>query len=334
MSDLAVQTYSFIYYSGFLIFSNPGGSREYEVIRLFMLAFLSIIIIRFVSSFIFDRRLNNRFSRITEESDPALHALYMQAAAKMNIKRPPELFTFSNSKPLVFTSGLLSSSVYLAPHLVKNLEQDELEAVLLHELAHVKRKDTLKTSLFEAFFTGMLAILLQMISLKYICFVEGAISSAVAVILCVALFRSLIWNRLMYLRELFCDDLCVGVIDDPLKLASALVKVYKIGSGLPAFFGNADFAYSRVLFFNNNLEYRLRRLIDYRKSMLRAALKFSARLAAVLSLSFLLTGAFLFHSTFTHIRWDNKGHKNNEYPHFCSDQCRHEAVKRFGRNIE
>lgn len=66
---------------------------------------------------------------------------------KMKI-RNPLLFITDNAKPVAFSfSGIRNSSIFLSMGMTEILNRKELEAVILHELAHIKaRTPTLKLS--------------------------------------------------------------------------------------------------------------------------------------------------------------------------------------------
>lgn len=58
--------------------------------------------------------------------------------------RAPELIFSERQGFTAFTAGLFKPVLVLNSSLAAMLDQDELEAVIAHELAHVRRKDTLK----------------------------------------------------------------------------------------------------------------------------------------------------------------------------------------------
>jgi beta-lactamase regulating signal transducer with metallopeptidase domain len=104
----------------------------------------------------------------------------------------------ASQRPLAFTCGIVRPTVLLSTWMLSNLDQHELEAVLMHELEHVARRDYLiiflATVLRDAFFympTSWIA-----------------------------------YRQLQHEKELVCDDLTVKVTRRPLALASALAKVW------------------------------------------------------------------------------------------------------------
>lgn len=63
-------------------------------------------------------------------------------AEKLGIQN--SLFEIESGEPLVFCSGFLHPKIFISTNVAKKLSLDELEAVLLHEKEHLKRKDPLK----------------------------------------------------------------------------------------------------------------------------------------------------------------------------------------------
>ncbi|MBI2325427.1 MAG: M56 family metallopeptidase [Chloroflexi bacterium] len=57
------------------------------------------------------------------------------------------LTVFDSAAPLAFTAGLVRPCVYVSTATVSTLEADELEAVLLHERAHLRRREPSRIAL-------------------------------------------------------------------------------------------------------------------------------------------------------------------------------------------
>jgi beta-lactamase regulating signal transducer with metallopeptidase domain len=102
------------------------------------------------------------------------------------------------SHPLALISGFRQPTLLLSTWMVEHLDQEEVEAVLMHELAHIQRADYLinwvALMLRDAFFY------LPPIRVLY--------------------------RQLQREKELACDDLVVHITQRPLALASALTKVW------------------------------------------------------------------------------------------------------------
>ena len=62
-------------------------------------------------------------------------------SVKLNIK-PPRVYAVDKAKPIAFSFRSFRSAVFLSIGLLDILNKKELEAVLLHELAHIKEKSS------------------------------------------------------------------------------------------------------------------------------------------------------------------------------------------------
>lgn len=115
-------------------------------------------------------------------------------------ERLPEIKILINKEPLAFTAGLLNPYIYLSRGLIRNLDDKELEAVILHELAHIKRKDNL--AIFSMLFLRNFLIGLPLSHF---------------------LFR-------VYVREKenAADDYAVTEMKEPTSLASAILKLARL----------------------------------------------------------------------------------------------------------
>lgn len=321
MLDLAVTIYSCFFYSLYILFFNPGGYLEIEVIRIFTISLTMVLCLRIILALINDTRLNRRFNRCSETDFPDLYSIYKMAADKLQMKKLPPLYIFADFKPLVFTAGILRCSVYIAPDLIKRLGRNELEAIFLHELTHVKRKDNLRTLLNETFIIGIFSIVFQLAALSHIGYVEDALISILFVLVCIFSFKCLLWKKYLFMRELSCDDMCIRVMNDPLDFAGVLLKVYNAGLTLPEYFPRFSFARSRFLMFSFNFEHRVKRLIDYKEKSQNKVAFNGIRLLLFCLLMIFSVAAFRFHEHVKNIHWDSHGHKYSEYPHMCNNNC-------------
>ncbi len=76
--------------------------------------------------------------------DPALRSSTDKVAAQLRV-RPPQLYLIEDGFPrlLVVGRGPASSSLALSRGALQSVRRDELEALIAHELAHVRRRDVL-----------------------------------------------------------------------------------------------------------------------------------------------------------------------------------------------
>lgn len=77
---------------------------------------------------------------VSETDRPALHDRLDRLARQADVERP-ELAVADTAVPNSFTVGGPDTAVVVSEGLVETLPDDELDAVLAHELAHVKNRD-------------------------------------------------------------------------------------------------------------------------------------------------------------------------------------------------
>ncbi|HEX9187516.1 MAG TPA: M56 family metallopeptidase, partial [Vicinamibacteria bacterium] len=85
-----------------------------------------------------------RFGRLLEDARPAPAAVVHRAAAlaaRMGLRRPPEVRVLPAGIPPMLWPARGGPLLLLPDRLVPDLHPDELDALLAHELAHVRRRD-------------------------------------------------------------------------------------------------------------------------------------------------------------------------------------------------
>lgn len=131
-------------------------------------------------------------------ADPALQTLAERLATQRGVV-VPRVRLYPSGRPITFTYGLWRPVVFLSTWMVEHLDQEELEAVLAHELEHIARRD---------FLAMWLATLLR----DAFCYVPTS---------------WLVLRQLQHEKELVCDEWASRLTHRPLALASALAKVWQ-----------------------------------------------------------------------------------------------------------
>lgn len=141
--------------------------------------------------------LIQRLRRSATALAPAeVEASFSRIASALGLRRPV-LLRVSQALAGPVTVGALRAMVLLPLSAVTSLGPDELEVVLAHELAHVRRAD---------FFWNLIQTLAETLFF----------------------FHPAVWwigSRIRYERELCCDDLALKVCPDPVVYASALFRL-------------------------------------------------------------------------------------------------------------
>jgi Zn-dependent protease with chaperone function len=129
-------------------------------------------------------------------SRPLHHRAYV-LARQLGV-RAPRVRLCSSLGPIAFTYGWFRPTLVLSRWMVRTLDEQELETVLAHELAHHARRDPLLI---------WWALLLR----DAFCYLPTS---------------RLAYRQLRDAQELACDDLATEVTGQPIELASALTKVW------------------------------------------------------------------------------------------------------------
>lgn len=138
-------------------------------------------------------------------TDPEITARVARIADCLQVSAPA-VTLYPLSRPLALTWGILRPRIVLSTWMLEHLDEQELEAVLAHEVAHVARRDSLVV---------WLATLLR----DAFCYLPTTRAA---------------YRRLHQEKELICDDLAIRSTGQPLALASALAKVWDYTLKAPA----------------------------------------------------------------------------------------------------
>jgi Zn-dependent protease with chaperone function len=252
---------------------------------------------RFCAHCVADWRLRRRSPVYAPDEFSALYDLYRQAGELVGLRRLPLLHRHADEDSLAFTTGCFRPAVFLAPALVRSLGAEELRAVLVHELVHVRRRDNLRALLGSLLAIGAFVLVLQVAALYALSQVEqqlgfthaGLIVAAVLAMLWT--LRSVAWPRAVFRRELSCDDHVVKVLQNPLVVAASLVQVWRLQKALSSRRGVRLVHAQPFLRNGPSVEERVRRLIDYRPDPRRAW--FTAARRALAAAMLLWTSLFL-----------------------------------------
>ena len=131
------------------------------------------------------------------EAFQAFERLVTRACGRHRWLPQPELMIIRDEGCLAFVMGVRSPVVVLSTGLVTKLGDREVEAILAHELAHVRRLDHLGRWIATVF------------------------RDIMAWNPCVLLW----YNRLVAEQEMACDEYAAGLLGDPVVVASGLVEV-------------------------------------------------------------------------------------------------------------
>jgi heat shock protein HtpX len=288
-----------------VLLSIPGTcAAPVDVARALTLLLCVAAVARIGANFVADRRLRRRSPLYGPDEFSGLYDLYREAGTRVGLKRLPPLHRHPDEGPLAFTTGCFRPAVFLAPALVRSLGTDELRAVLVHELIHVRQRDNLRAWLASLLPVGALVVLLQAAALYLMFFQMGlpfgfahAGLLAAAVLALLWTFRSVVWPRVVFRRELSCDARVVEALQDPLLVAASLVRVWRLQRALPRRRAARWIHAHPLVRTRPTVEERVRRLIDYRPGPRRAWLTMARRALATAALVWTALFLWTYHSS-------------------------------------
>ena len=189
-----------------------------------LIAFLMALVMNFISYWFSDKIILQRY-RAREVSDSDNHRLYhivkkLSLAAGIPI---PKVYIIPDKSPNAFATGRNPSHAAVAATegILETLNDEEMEGVIAHELAHIKNRDTL-TSTVAATIVGAITMMGQM----------GRYGSrnrnplVILLIILVPIAAIMIHMLISRIREYSADEDGAKISGRPLSLASALSKLH------------------------------------------------------------------------------------------------------------
>ncbi|MBN2552979.1 MAG: M48 family metalloprotease [Spirochaetales bacterium] len=204
-----------------------------------LLAFAVTLVVNFVAYFASDKIVLARYRarEVGPQDQPRLHRIVSRLAEKAGLPMP-RVYLVPEKTPNAFATGRnpKHAAVAATVGILEQLDDDELEGVMAHELAHVKNRDTL-TSTIAATLAGALAMAAQAARFGY----RGSRTRSnplVFLLLIVGAPLAALLIRLLIsrIREYAADRDGAALSGRPLSLADALRKISR--SAVPMGRGN------------------------------------------------------------------------------------------------
>ncbi len=172
-----------------------------------------------------------RVKEVKASEDPALHEIVKRLSKKSRIKTP-KLMKAKMAIPNAFAYGspLTGSRVAVTTGLLETLETEEVEAVIGHELGHLKHRDVqvmMFVSILPAifYFIGYSMLLSSMFSRRNTRNSGGAVIIGIASIF-IFMILTIFTLYLSRIREYFADRHSASIVEDgSRKLAEGLAKI-------------------------------------------------------------------------------------------------------------
>ena len=193
-----------------------------------MIVFFVLAAVMNMSAYWFSDRIALRMAgahEVTEAQEPQLFKMVAEVAARAQMPMP-KLFVIETATPNAFATGRSPEKgvVAVTTGIRRLLNENELKAVIGHEIGHVKNRATLTSSI-----AATIAGAISMISFMLLWFGggrsrEGALLSILIMILA-TIAASIIQFAISRTSEFAADEFGANLTRDPEALASALLKL-------------------------------------------------------------------------------------------------------------
>lgn len=203
-----------------------------------MLALIVALGMNFFSYWFSDKMVLKMYNarEVDETSAPRFYAMVRELAQRAEIPMP-KVYLIDEQAPNAFATGRSPdhAAVAATTGIVNVLTERELRGVMAHELAHVKHRDIL-ISTISATMAGAISMLAN-----FAMFFGGRDSEGrpanpivgIAVAILAPLAASVIQMAISRAREFEADRGGAEISGDPAALASALDKIHRYAQGIP-----------------------------------------------------------------------------------------------------
>lgn len=203
-----------------------------------MLALLFALAMNFFSYWFSDKLVLKMYNarEVDAQSAPRFYAMVAELAQRANLPMP-KVYLIDEQAPNAFATGRnpQHAAVAATTGLMRALSEREVRGVMAHELAHVKHRDIL-ISTISATMAGAISALANFAMLFGGRDSEGRPANpiaSIAVMILAPLAASLIQMAISRAREFEADRGGAEISGDPAALASALQKIHQLARGLP-----------------------------------------------------------------------------------------------------
>lgn len=174
---------------------------------------------------------------VDQNSAPEFYNMVASLAARAELPMP-KTYIMHNPQPNAFATGRNpeNAAVCASTGLIEMLSQEEVAAVMAHELAHIKSRDTL-TMTVAATIGGAISMLAQWLQFSAIFGTGrregGSRLASLAAMLLAPFAAMLVQMAISRSREYQADRLGAMICGNPLWLATALEKIHVYARQIP-----------------------------------------------------------------------------------------------------
>ncbi len=172
---------------------------------------------------------------VTEAEQPELHAMVSNLALQARLPKP-RVYIVESDTPNAFATGRnpTHAAVAATTGIMALLTRDELAGVMAHELAHIRNRDTLISTVVGSV-AGAITWIAQMLQFSAIFGgmggrddeEGGSMAGALVMAILAPIAAMIIQMAISRSREFTADETGARILGDPLPLASALDKLQR-----------------------------------------------------------------------------------------------------------
>jgi heat shock protein HtpX len=209
-----------------------------------IVAFLMAAVMNFGSYWFSDKIVLRMYNaqEITREVHPSFYGMVERLATRAGLPMP-KVYIIPDDSPNAFATGRNPehAAVAATEGILRILSTEELEGVMAHELAHVKNRDIL-ISTIAATFAGAISMIGNMLQWGAM-FGSGrgdddeggggSLIGSLAMAIIAPIAAMLIQMAVSRSREYLADESGAGICGRPLALAGALRKLHNASQAIP-----------------------------------------------------------------------------------------------------
>jgi heat shock protein HtpX len=175
-----------------------------------------------------------RAQPVSEEEDPRLYQMVRELTTRAGLPMP-KLYVIPQEQPNAFATGRnpKHAAVAVTAGIRKLLSEDELRGVLAHELAHVRNRDILITTIASAIGTAITWIAYMLLWFGGDDESPLGAIGAIALVLLAPLAATIIQLAISRQREYSADATGAEIAGNPESLASALLRLEAGAQAIP-----------------------------------------------------------------------------------------------------
>lgn len=179
-----------------------------------------------VAVFLFSRRLvlwMTKAKELTGDNHVRVKRLVDSMLPRTGLSRAPTLYVMEDEQPnaFAFGNGLVGRGVAVTTGILDLLDDDELQAVLAHELGHLRARDTSLMTILSIFLSATDTVLSYVHKL-------GRASFFFSMAIEALVYLPRIWmSGISQIREFAADAFSAGVVGSPDPLIAAFEKLEK-----------------------------------------------------------------------------------------------------------